>query len=58
MVYIGWVGVHSGFDGKITYNNQSEQANNVNTEEANQARKRKSAIIWYNLPYSVNVKQM
>ena len=40
---------NSGFDGKITYNNQSEQANNVNTEEVNQARKRKRAIIWYNL---------
>ena len=29
---------NSGFDGKITYNDQSEQANNVNIEEANQAR--------------------
>ena len=37
---------NSGFDGKITYNDQSEQANNVNIEEANQARKRKCAIIW------------
>ena len=37
---------NSGFDGKITYNNQSEQANNVNIEEANQARQRKHAIIW------------
>ena len=46
----------SGFNGKITYNNQSEQASNVNIEEANQARKRKRAIIWYNLPYSMNVK--
>ena len=46
----------SGFDGKITYNNQSEQANNVNIEEANQTRKRKRAIIWYNPPYSMNVK--
>ena len=45
---------NSGFDGKITYNNQSEQANNVNIEEANQARKRKRAIIWYNLPYCIN----
>ena len=47
---------NSGFDGKITYNNQSEQASNVNIEEANQARKRKRAIIWYNPPYSMNVK--
>ena len=39
---------NSGFDGKITYNDQSEQANNVNIEEANQARKRKRAITWYN----------
>ena len=45
-----------GFDGKITYNNQSEQASNVNIEEANQARKRQRAIIWYNPPYSMNVK--
>ena len=40
----------------ITYNDQSEQANNVNIEEANQARKRKRAIIWYNPPCSMNVK--
>ena len=25
-------------------------------EEANQARKRKRAIIWYNLPYSMNAE--
>ena len=42
---------NSGFDGKITYNDQSEQANNVETEEANQARKRKRPIIWYSPPY-------
>ena len=29
---------NSGFDGKITYNNHSEQANNVNIEKTNQAR--------------------
>ena len=46
----------SGFDGTITYHNQSEQAKNVNIEEANQARKLKRAIIWYNPPYSKNVK--
>ena len=40
----------------MTHNDQSEQANNVNIEEANQARKRKLAIIWYNPPYSMNVK--
>ena len=45
-----------GFDGKITYNDQSELANNVNIEKANQARKRKRAIIWYNPPNSMNVK--
>ena len=44
---------NSGFDGTITYNDQSEQANNVNIEEANQARKRKCAVIWYTLPYSI-----
>ena len=47
---------NSGFDGKVTYNDQSEQGNNVNIEEANQARKRKCAIIWYNLACSMNVK--
>ena len=47
---------NSGSDGKITYNDQSEQANNVNIEEANQARKCKRAIIWYNPPYYMNVK--
>ena len=36
---------NSGFDGKITYNDQSEQANNVNIEEPNQTRKRKRATI-------------
>ena len=47
---------NSDFDGIITYNDQSDQENNVNIVEANQARKRKRAIIWYNPPYSVNVK--
>ena len=47
---------NSGFDHKITYCNQSEQASNVNIEEVNQARKCKRAIIWYNPPYSMNVK--
>ena len=32
------------------------EANNVNIEEVNQARKHKRDIIWYNPPYSVNVK--
>ena len=40
---------NSGFDGTITYNDQSEQAN--------QARTRKRAIIWYNPFYSMNVKK-
>ena len=44
------------FDVTIIYNDQSEQSKNVNIEEANQARKRKRAIIWYNSPYSMNVK--
>ena len=47
---------NSGFDGPVTYNDQSEQASNVNIEEANQARKHNHAIIWYKLPYSMNVK--
>ena len=47
---------NNGFYGKITYNDQSEQANNVNIEESNQARKYKRAIIWYNPPYSMNMK--
>ena len=47
---------NSGFDGTITYNDRNKQANNVNIEEANQARKRKRAIIWYSPPFSMNVK--
>ena len=47
---------NSGLDATIVYKDQSEQANNVNIEEENQARKRKRAIIWYNPPYSMNVK--
>ena len=41
---------NNGFDGKITYNDQSEQAYNVNIEEANQATERKRAVIWHNPP--------
>ena len=48
--------IKDGFDGKLTYNDQSEQAKNVKIEEANQARKRKRAIIWYSSSYSMNVK--
>ena len=40
----------------MSCNDQSQQANNVNIEEANQPRKRKCAIIWHNPPYSMNVK--
>ena len=47
---------NSGINGTMTYNDQSEQANNVIKEEPNQARNCKSAIIWYSLPYSMNVK--
>ena len=47
---------NSGLDGTITYNDQSEQANNINTEEANQTRKRKRAIIWSNLAFTMNGK--
>ena len=47
---------NSGFDGTIIYNDQSDEAKNVNIEEANQARKHKRAIIWYNPPYSMNVE--
>ena len=47
---------NSGFGGKLTYNDHIEQANNVNIVEANQARKRKRMIIWYNPSYSMNVK--
>ena len=36
---------YSGFDGKITYNDQSKQAYNVKIEETNQARKLKRAIL-------------
>ena len=44
---------NNGFDGKITYNDQSEQAYNVNIEEANQATERKRAVIWHNPPPSL-----
>ena len=47
---------NSGINGTMTYNDQSEQANNVIKEEPNQARKRKSAIIWYSPPDSMNAK--
>ena len=47
---------NSDFDRRITYSDQSELANNINIEDANQARKRKRTIIWYNPPYSMNVK--
>ena len=47
---------NSGINGTMTYNDQSEQANNVIKEEPNQASKCKSAIIWYSPPYSMNVK--
>ena len=40
----------------MTYNDKSEQTNNVNIEEENQAKKRKRAIIWYNPPYPMNLK--
>ena len=48
---------NSGLDGTIVYKDQSEQANNVNIEEENQARKCKRTIIWYNPPYSMNLKK-
>ena len=47
---------NDGFDGTITCDDQSERQNNVNIEETNEARKCKCVIIWYNLPYSMNVK--
>ena len=47
---------NSGFDGKIIFNDQSDQANNVNIGEENQSRKCEHAIVWYNPPYSMNVK--
>ena len=43
---------NSGIDAIIIYNDQSQEAKNVNIEEANQGRKRKRAIIWYNPSYS------
>ena len=45
----------SDFDVTIRYNDQSEWSKNVNIEETSQARKNKGAIIWYNLPYSMNM---
>ena len=41
---------NSGLEETMANNDQNEQANDVNIEEANQSRKRKRSVIWYNPP--------
>ena len=47
---------NSGFDQALTYDEQDEPTSDSVNEESNQTRKRKRNIIWYNPPYSMNVK--
>ena len=47
---------NSGFDQTLTYDEQDEPTSDSVNEESNQTRKRKRNIIWYNPPYSMNVK--
>ena len=47
---------NSGFDQTLTYDGQDEPTSDSVNEESNQTRKRKRNIIWYNPPYSMNVK--
>ena len=44
------------FDQTLTYDEQNEPTSDSVNEESNQTRKRKRNIIWYNPPYSMNVK--
>ena len=48
---------NSGFDQALTYDEQDEPTSDSVNEESNQTRKRKRNIIWYNPPYSMNVKR-
>ena len=47
---------NSGFDQTLIYGEQDEPTSDSVNEEINQTRKRKRNIIWYNPPYSMNVK--
>ena len=47
---------NSSFDQTLTYDEQDKPASDSVNEENKQTRKRKRNIIWYNLPYSMNVK--
>ena len=47
---------NSGFDQTLTYDEQDKPTSDSVNEESNQTRKRKRNIIWYNPPYSINVK--
>ena len=46
----------SGFDQTLTYDELDEPTSGSFNEESKQTRKRKQNIIWYNPPYSMNVK--
>ena len=47
---------NSRFDQTLTYDEQGEPTRDSVNEESNQTSKRKRNIIWYNPPYSMNVK--
>ena len=46
----------NSFDQTLTYDEQDKPASDSVNKENNQTRKRKQNIIWYNPPYSMNVK--
>ena len=47
---------NSGFDQISTYDEQDELTSDSVNEESNQRRKSKRDIVWYNPPYSMNVR--
>ena len=47
---------NSRFNQTLTYDEQDEPTSDSLNEESNQTRKRKQNIVWYNPPYSMNVK--
>ena len=47
---------NSCFEQKLTHDEEDQPTSDSVNEESNQARKRKRDIIWYNPPYSTNVK--
>ena len=45
------------FDQRLTYDEQDQPTSHSVNKESNQTKKRKRTIIWYNSPYSINVKK-